>query len=195
LEARTVNVYEVPFARPVTVSGELAPVAKKAPGLEVAAYELIAAPPSLEGAVKEIVACASPAVALPIAGAPGTETPYPVNTNERLGLSAKSEAIVRFPPRAPVPAGENDTPIMHEVLENSEGLAFPAAAMLEIVIVEAVRFLSATGIADELEPCTCVLNVNPASSDCRLSPPEDELVPTEAGDPNVPRGVRENSGS
>ena len=65
----------------------------------------------------------------------------------------------------------------------------------EIVIVEAVRFRSDSGIADELEPCTWVLNVNPVSSDCRLSPPEDELVPTEAGDPNVPVGVREKSGS
>jgi hypothetical protein len=42
------------------------------PGLAVAVYCVIADPPLLPGAVKVTVAWASPAVAVPIVGAPGT---------------------------------------------------------------------------------------------------------------------------
>jgi hypothetical protein len=72
--AVTVNVYVVPFARPVTsmdVQGAVhVPVI--VPGEDVAVYDVIAEPPSLAGAVKVTVACAFPAVAAPIVGAPGT---------------------------------------------------------------------------------------------------------------------------
>jgi hypothetical protein len=36
LDAVTVNVYAVPFVKPVTTTGELEPVPVKLPGLEVA---------------------------------------------------------------------------------------------------------------------------------------------------------------
>jgi hypothetical protein len=39
---------------------------------EVAVYDVIAAPPLLAGGVKLTVACALPAVAVPMVGAPGT---------------------------------------------------------------------------------------------------------------------------
>jgi hypothetical protein len=49
-----------------------APVAVMLPGLEVTVYEVIALPPFEAGGVKLTVACALPAVAVPIVGAPGT---------------------------------------------------------------------------------------------------------------------------
>jgi hypothetical protein len=57
---------------PVTVIGLVEPVPVKPPGLEVAVYPVIAEPPLLAGAVNVTVACAFPAVAVPIVGAPGT---------------------------------------------------------------------------------------------------------------------------
>ncbi len=81
LDAVTVNVYSVPFVKPVTTTGELAPDAVKPPGLEVAVY--VGAPvPSTAGSVKTTLACWSPRVAVPIVGAPGL-TPVP-NPNLRV---------------------------------------------------------------------------------------------------------------
>jgi hypothetical protein len=74
LVAFTVNVYAVPFASPVTVMEVHGAVHDPvmAEGEEVAVYDVIAEPPVLAGAVKATVACALPAVAVPIVGAPGT---------------------------------------------------------------------------------------------------------------------------
>ncbi len=72
LVAVTEQVYAVPLARPVTVSGEAGPDAENPPGLQVAVYEVMGDPPSLAGAVNATVACALPGVAVPIVGAPGT---------------------------------------------------------------------------------------------------------------------------
>ena len=58
---------------PVTVK-EVAvpgPVAIILPGLDVTVYPVIGEPPVDAGAVKLTVACASPAVAVPMVGAPG----------------------------------------------------------------------------------------------------------------------------
>jgi hypothetical protein len=74
LVATTANVYSVPFVSPVTVSGEAGPLEVKPPGVDVTVYEVIAAPPSLTGAVNVIVACKSPAVATTEVGASGTVT-------------------------------------------------------------------------------------------------------------------------
>ena len=70
--AVTVKVYAVPLVRPVTVSGDTAPVAVAPPGLAVTVYPVIAEPPVLAGAVNATDAWALPAVAVPIVGAPGT---------------------------------------------------------------------------------------------------------------------------
>lgn len=70
--AATVNVYAVPFVRPVIVMGEEEPVAVIPPGEEVTLYPVIGDPPSLAGAVKVTEAEALAAVAVPIVGAPGT---------------------------------------------------------------------------------------------------------------------------
>ena len=72
LVAVTVKVYAVPLVRPVTTQGELAQVPVKPPGLLVAVYAVIVAPPVNAGGVKLTDACASPAVAVPMVGAPGT---------------------------------------------------------------------------------------------------------------------------
>ena len=72
LVAVTVKVYAVPLVRPATVQGELAQVPVRPPGLLVAVYWVIDAPPVKAGAVKLTEACASPAVAVPMVGAPGT---------------------------------------------------------------------------------------------------------------------------
>ena len=71
--AVTLNVYATPLVSPVTVIGLAAPVPVNAPGLDVTVYPVIFAPPFEAGAVKVMVASASPAVAVPIVGAPGTK--------------------------------------------------------------------------------------------------------------------------
>jgi hypothetical protein len=71
LLAVTVNVYACPLESPVTVIGELPPVAVKPPMLEVTVYVVIAEPPFETGAVKEMVASPLLAVAVTDVGAPG----------------------------------------------------------------------------------------------------------------------------
>jgi len=57
---------------PVTVKGDDAPVAVKLPGVEVAKYPVMPGGiPVNVGATKVTVACASPAVAETLVGAPG----------------------------------------------------------------------------------------------------------------------------
>jgi hypothetical protein len=70
--AFTLNVYEVPFVKPVTVTGELAPEPVKPPGVDVAVYVNVDGMPGFAGAVKVTDAQFEvPAVAVPIVGAPG----------------------------------------------------------------------------------------------------------------------------
>ena len=73
--AVTVMAYCVPFARPVTVMGLLAPVAVTGvPGLggvAVTVYPVTGLPPSEEGGEKETVACESPEAAETLWGAEG----------------------------------------------------------------------------------------------------------------------------
>ena len=71
LVAVTVNVYEVPFVRPVMMIGEEVPYAI-CPPLDVTVYVVIAEPPLLSDGVKLIVACPLPLVTVPIVGASGT---------------------------------------------------------------------------------------------------------------------------
>ncbi len=75
LLAVTVKLYVVPFVNPVNVNGLVVPVAVMPPGAEVTVYDVIAQPPSDEGAVQLTVACPLPAAALTPVGAlgrPGT---------------------------------------------------------------------------------------------------------------------------
>ena len=55
----------------MTVIGLVEPVPVKLPGLDVTVYPVMAVPPLVPGAVKGTEACALPAVAVPIVGAPG----------------------------------------------------------------------------------------------------------------------------
>ena len=72
LVAVTVKVYAVPLAKPVTVNGLDAPDAVKPPGLDVAVYPVMVAPPLVAGALNDTVACAFPATADGESGADGT---------------------------------------------------------------------------------------------------------------------------
>ena len=83
VRAFTVNVYAVPFAKPV--HDALQPVTTHAPaaGEDVTRYVVIGLPPSLDGAVHETVADASPATALTAVGAPG-----------RPGVVAAADAVL-----------------------------------------------------------------------------------------------------
>ena len=69
--ATTVNVYAVPFARPVHAA--VSPVTTHDPpaGDAVTAYDVIAAPPSSDGAVHETEAEALPGTAVTAVGADG----------------------------------------------------------------------------------------------------------------------------
>ncbi len=72
--AVTVNVYGVPFVRPVTVIGDALPLTTILPGELVTVYPVIEGPPVPvnAGGVNLTVACPSPAVAATEVGAPGT---------------------------------------------------------------------------------------------------------------------------
>jgi hypothetical protein len=67
--AVTTNVYAVPFARPVTTSGELAPLAVKPLGVDVAVNDGIPVP--TVDAVNATLTCVFPAVPTTEVGAPG----------------------------------------------------------------------------------------------------------------------------
>jgi len=71
--AVTANVYDVPFARPVTLHEVVAVVHVNEPGAEITVYELIAAPPFETGAVQDTTDDAFTALVAPTeVGAPGT---------------------------------------------------------------------------------------------------------------------------
>ena len=72
LVATTVNVYETPFVRPVTVQVVVAVAHWNEPGDEVTVYPVIVAPPLLVGAVHDTVAWAAPETPTTEVGAPGT---------------------------------------------------------------------------------------------------------------------------
>ena len=67
------NVYAVPFVRPLTVMGDVAELPVSPPGLDVAVYVVMAAPPlSLAGvAVNAIEADATPGLATIAVGGRG----------------------------------------------------------------------------------------------------------------------------
>jgi hypothetical protein len=70
--AATVHVCATPFVRPLTVIGELVPLALNVPpAMHVTAYDVIGEPPSA-GALNAIVISALPAMAEPMIGASGT---------------------------------------------------------------------------------------------------------------------------
>ena len=71
LVALTVNVYAVPFVRPVIVNGDVVPEMVE-PSLAVTVYPVTDDPPLLVGAVNETVTCASPLATVTPVGALGT---------------------------------------------------------------------------------------------------------------------------
>jgi len=78
------------LVNPVTVMGLEAPLPVAPPGLAVTVYPVILAPPVKAGAVNVTLACVSPAVAVPIVGAPGT-TALTVNDRVTVGAARKLE--------------------------------------------------------------------------------------------------------
>jgi hypothetical protein len=104
LVAVTVNVYEVLDCKPVTVTGEDAPVPVNPPGLDVTVYAVIGKPPSKVGAVNVTVAApllkARPVptlVAVPIVGALGTsrdeDATVPRILIRRSSLQSRSKSL------------------------------------------------------------------------------------------------------
>jgi hypothetical protein len=78
LTALTVNVYVVPAVNPVTVIGELVPVAVIPPGDDVTIYEVIGGTVGPAGGVNATVALVElTRVAVPIVGALGAEPEFP----------------------------------------------------------------------------------------------------------------------
>ena len=69
--AVTVNVYDTPFVSSVTTHALVEVEHVKAPGVEVAVYDVIADPPLLAGVTQRTAARVSPAVALTDNGAVG----------------------------------------------------------------------------------------------------------------------------
>jgi hypothetical protein len=69
--ATTVNVYEVPGTRPVTVQDVPVVVQDAPPGEAVTLYEVICEPPLAVGAVQLTVTAPIPADAITFVGAPG----------------------------------------------------------------------------------------------------------------------------
>jgi hypothetical protein len=121
LVARTVHVYVVPLARPVTVMGDEAPLADP-PGLQLTEYPVIGEPPLDAGAVKVTVASPLPAVAVPIVGAPGASGrprrgPVLPSRSRALPNPGRSAVTVRVPAK----------------VEASEQLPVPAASVIEHV--------------------------------------------------------------
>jgi hypothetical protein len=74
LVAVTVKVYICDNVSPATVTGDVAPVPVKLPGVDVTVYLVIAALPSDAGAVNATDAAPASRVAVPIVGAPGSVT-------------------------------------------------------------------------------------------------------------------------
>src|SRR3989344_733725 len=73
LSAVTVKVYAWPLVSPVTTMGELAPATgATSGGLTVTVYPVMDEPPMSVGAVNATDAWVSPAMAVPMVGAPGT---------------------------------------------------------------------------------------------------------------------------
>src|SRR3989344_4569618 len=73
LSAVTVKVYAWPLVSPVTTIGELAPATgATSGGLTVTVYPVMDEPPMSVGAVNATDAWVSPAMAVPMVGAPGT---------------------------------------------------------------------------------------------------------------------------
>ena len=69
----------MPVVKPVTVIGELVPVAVMFPGLDVTVYPVIAIPPFEAGAVKATdIDVALAIVGVPIVGASGSEAGYAI---------------------------------------------------------------------------------------------------------------------
>ena len=67
--AVTVNVYEVPFVRPVTIIGLVAFDAVFPPGLDITVYMVTGVLPLGAGAVKLTIACPEPGTAVTAVGA------------------------------------------------------------------------------------------------------------------------------
>jgi len=103
LVAVTEQVYDVPAARPVTVTGDAAAVPVKAPGLQVAVNPVIAEPPFDAGGVKLMEAWPLPGVAMPMVGAPGAVAAIAI---EKFCVAVPAELVaVTTPVKVPLAFG------------------------------------------------------------------------------------------
>ena len=90
---------------PVTVIGDAVPLPVMPPGEDVTVYVVIGDVPLEDGGVNVTVACALPAVARGIVGAPGTAGPAPMVMAKTCDVLADPAAPVTVPVYVPVAVG------------------------------------------------------------------------------------------
>jgi len=91
LSAVTVKVYACPLVRPVMTIGDAAPcTGATSAGLTVTVYAVIAEPPMFSGDTNATLAWVSPAMAVPMVGAPGTTA---LTVNDRLTCDAGRKLV------------------------------------------------------------------------------------------------------
>lgn len=102
-------------------------------------------PPLLAGGVKVTVACALPAVAVPIVGAPGTVCPAPASAT-RCGLPIAELETVSVPERAPAASGVKVTLIVHEAPDATEAGQVVVFAKSPLTVIEEIAIDPAPGL-------------------------------------------------
>jgi len=106
---------------------------------------VIAEPPLLAGGVKLTVACALPAVAAPMIGAPGTVCPVPASAT-RCGLPVAVLATLSVPDRAPAAIGVKVTFIVQEAPDATEAGQLFVTAKSPLVVMEEIAIDPAPGL-------------------------------------------------
>ena len=106
---------------------------------------MIVEPPLLAGGVKATVACALPAVAVPMVGAPGTVCPVPASAT-KCGLPVAELATLSVPDRAPGASGVKVTLIVHEPPDATEAGQFVVIAKSPLTVIEEIAIDPAPGL-------------------------------------------------
>ena len=99
----------------------------------------------LAGGEKLTVACALPAVAVPIVGTPGTVCPVPASAT-KCGLPVAELATVSVPDRAPAAAGAKVTSIVHEPPDATEAGQLFVIAKSPLTVIEEIAIDPAPGL-------------------------------------------------
>ena len=128
LLAITVQLTPTPLVRPVTVNGELLPLAFCPP--QVAVKPVMEEPPVLDGAEKAIVTCALPATAVPMVG--GSGMPSGATLADGLdGELVPAELVAVTVQDTGTPLGRLDT---NNGFDNPLALCVPQTAVYDVIV-------------------------------------------------------------